>query len=205
MDLESDFALVVSALAASSEDHSEIGRIVEDCKDYMSALHSFGFRHIYHEVNNVAHRFAHLASVSYIDDFWLAETPSIIEDVLYEDFCKCTRELSVTSLSMFFNKYDCFLSKEKGVIEHSGRYILRTQRTSIFNYLLFKMEVKVVGNQHSTRKGENKIGEYGISNCGTANTNHNDKESDGKKHKQPVHISHQEVVLALFTPSIENW
>jgi hypothetical protein len=56
-------------------------------------MHGFSFikcQHIFREANSVAHRLAHFASFSYLDDLWLDETPSIIEDILYEDLCSCT-------------------------------------------------------------------------------------------------------------------
>ena len=40
---------------------------------------------------------AHLASHSFFDDFEIDETPSIIEDVLYEDHYNCNRGLGITS------------------------------------------------------------------------------------------------------------
>lgn len=91
IELESDCASLISALYSSCIDCSEIGRIVEDCRDYMSSISSANLCHIYREANGVAHRLAHLASVSYVDDLWLNETPSIIEDVLFEDLCKLNR------------------------------------------------------------------------------------------------------------------
>lgn len=66
---------------------------------WLISISSISFRRIYREVNDVANHLAHLASRSYIDDLWLGETPSIIDDVLYEDICKCTRGLGTTSLA----------------------------------------------------------------------------------------------------------
>ena len=65
-------------------------------------MHGFHFihcRHIFHEASSVAHRLAHFASFSYFDDFWLDETPSITENVFYEDLYSCTRGLRSTSPS----------------------------------------------------------------------------------------------------------
>lgn len=45
-------------------------------------VHSLQVKHVYFEANCVAHRLAHIASCSSIDDFWIDETSSIIEDVL---------------------------------------------------------------------------------------------------------------------------
>ena len=91
LELESDCAVLISALNSSSVDRSEFGRIVDDCKGYLNGFNSFRVRHIYREANCVAHRLAHIASLSNIDELWLEETPSIIEDVLYEDYCNCGR------------------------------------------------------------------------------------------------------------------
>ncbi|XP_062014260.1 uncharacterized protein LOC133730740 [Rosa rugosa] len=71
-DLESDCSLVVAALQLNVEDRSEI-------------------RHIFREANGVANRLAHLASLNYLDDIWLEESPMIIQDVLYEDSCTTAR------------------------------------------------------------------------------------------------------------------
>ena len=73
VDLESDCAMVISALANPDADFSDIGCILDDCKEYMNAIGSFTLRHIYREANGVAHRLAHIASFSNIDDIWLDE------------------------------------------------------------------------------------------------------------------------------------
>ncbi|XP_062021093.1 uncharacterized protein LOC133737577 [Rosa rugosa] len=103
VDIETDCAAVVTALQGNMEDLSEVGCIVEDCKDYMRAIPSCNLRSIYREANGVAHRLAHLASVDYLDDYWLDETPVIIQDVLYEDSCISTREAK-TDANMQFNQ-----------------------------------------------------------------------------------------------------
>lgn len=69
MDLESDCAALITALAGNCEDYSEVGRVVEDCKEYLASFSSINFRHIYRETNGVAHRLAHLASLSMLGDF----------------------------------------------------------------------------------------------------------------------------------------
>lgn len=93
---------LVSALASVQLDYSKVGRIVEDCKDYMSFIPSLNFRYNYREINGVAHRLAHLASLTYLDhDYWVGELPSIIEDALFEDFCKYSRGSSILSPSMY--------------------------------------------------------------------------------------------------------
>lgn len=94
MDFESDCAVLIIILASNSFDCSEIGRVVEDCKEYMTTIYSISFQQICREANDVANCLAHLINRSYIDDCWLEETLSIIEDVLYEDICKCNRGLS---------------------------------------------------------------------------------------------------------------
>lgn len=74
--------------------------MVEDCKEYLASGSSITFRHIYREANSVAHRLAHLVSLSMLDDFWLDETPTIIEDVLFEDLSYCTRGEGLMSPSL---------------------------------------------------------------------------------------------------------
>lgn len=88
--------LLLLWLPLISKDYSEIGQIVEDCKDYMFAIPLFNFRHIYREVNGVVYRLAHLASLSYIDDFWLGETSSIIKNIFFENIYKCSRDSDIT-------------------------------------------------------------------------------------------------------------
>lgn len=97
MDLESDCIVIISTLASNSLDCLEIGRVVEDCKEYMAAISSISFRHIYREANDVGNRLAHLTRRSYIDDFWVEETPSIIEDVINKDICKCIQGVGAMS------------------------------------------------------------------------------------------------------------
>lgn len=46
LELESDCALLISALTSSSVDHFEFGRIVDDRKDYLGCFNSFRVRHI---------------------------------------------------------------------------------------------------------------------------------------------------------------
>ncbi|KAL6178236.1 hypothetical protein ACLB2K_049755 [Fragaria x ananassa] len=87
IDIESDSILLVAALEREEEDLSEVGRVLGDCKDYMSAFQSIRIRHIGREANGVADRLAHLASAGLLDDVWSGETPAIIQDVLYEDIC----------------------------------------------------------------------------------------------------------------------
>ena len=100
IELESDCMQLVTALSNSCEDWSHVGRIVEDCKNYMTAFNNIQAHHIFRETNCAAHRLAHTANFSAMDEFWLEEIPAIIEDVLFEDFCNCTRGLGTMSPSM---------------------------------------------------------------------------------------------------------
>lgn len=68
VDLESDCVALISTLASSSDDCSEIGRVVKDCKEYFSEFSSIIFQHVYREVNSVAHKSAHLANFFF---WWL--------------------------------------------------------------------------------------------------------------------------------------
>ncbi|XP_024171590.1 uncharacterized protein LOC112177537 [Rosa chinensis] len=83
IDIESDSALLIAALKSKEENLSEVSRILDDCRDYMSAFQYVRARHAYREANGVTHRLAHLASLFSINDVWLDETPAIIQDVLY--------------------------------------------------------------------------------------------------------------------------
>ncbi|XP_061993525.1 uncharacterized protein LOC133711410 [Rosa rugosa] len=90
-ELESDCSLMVAALNQNMEDRSDVGRIIDDCKSYLTSLHSIQITHVFREANGVAHRLAHLASSAYLDDVWLDEAPVIIQDVLYENYCNLNR------------------------------------------------------------------------------------------------------------------
>ncbi|PRQ36979.1 putative ribonuclease H-like domain-containing protein [Rosa chinensis] len=83
IDIESDSALLIAALNSKEENLSEVSRILDDCRDYMSAFRSVRVWHAYCKANGVAHRLAHLASLFSNDDVWLNETLAIIQDVLY--------------------------------------------------------------------------------------------------------------------------
>ena len=66
----------------------------------MRAFTSLSIRHVYREANRVAHRLAHVASFSSVDELWIDDTPSIIEDVIYEDVSR-TRGIGFMSPSMY--------------------------------------------------------------------------------------------------------
>lgn len=100
LTLETDCAALATALLNSAEDLSDIGCIVGDCKEYMRAFTSLNIRHIYREANCVANRLAYVASFNTIDEFWLNDTPSIIEDVIQEDLFSLSRGIGITPPSM---------------------------------------------------------------------------------------------------------
>ena len=87
MDIESDSSVLVVALNSVREDYSDVGRVVDDCKQYLIAMQSSTIRHIFREANSVADRLAHFACQGSIDSLWLEEPPDIIQDVLYEAMC----------------------------------------------------------------------------------------------------------------------
>jgi hypothetical protein len=99
--MESTCMQLVYAVENDYEDWSELGQVIEDCKASLQAFKSIEFRHIFIEANGVATRLAHLASSSALDELWLGETPSIIEDVLFQDFCNRTRGSGFTSPSLY--------------------------------------------------------------------------------------------------------
>ncbi|XP_040372923.1 uncharacterized protein LOC121052282 [Rosa chinensis] len=90
IDIETNCAMVVTAVNGDMKDLSEIGCIVEDCKAYLSSILSTRVQSIYREVNSIAHRLAHLTSLSYLDEYWLEEALVIIQNALYEDSCTTT-------------------------------------------------------------------------------------------------------------------
>ena len=47
IDLKCDYSLVTTALASSIEDWSDISRVMEDCRDYMSEFQSINICHIF--------------------------------------------------------------------------------------------------------------------------------------------------------------
>ncbi|XP_024172036.1 uncharacterized protein LOC112178052 [Rosa chinensis] len=70
LEMESDCSLVVAALQQKVEDRSEIGRIMDDCKSYLTSFHPFQVRHIFREANGAANRLVHLASFNLLSDVW---------------------------------------------------------------------------------------------------------------------------------------
>ncbi|XP_024179050.1 uncharacterized protein LOC112185076 [Rosa chinensis] len=62
IDIESDCSLVVTTLQREVEDRSDIGRIIDDCKSYLTYFHSIQVSYIFREANGVANRLAHVAS-----------------------------------------------------------------------------------------------------------------------------------------------
>lgn len=101
VDVESNCPRFVTALTTPCEDLSEVGMITEDCKEYMKAFNSIRIRCIFREANGVALRLAHIACCSDINRLWLDESPSIIEDVLFEDTCNSTRGTGSMSPSLY--------------------------------------------------------------------------------------------------------
>lgn len=101
MEMESNHMQLSAIINNHGKDRSGVSSIVEDCKEYRNAFTSFQFSHIFRKANGVALRLAHFASFSAMDEFWLVEAPSIIEDILYEDFCNCTRGSGFMSPSMY--------------------------------------------------------------------------------------------------------
>ncbi|KAK9936175.1 hypothetical protein M0R45_013032 [Rubus argutus] len=97
--VETDCSILVAALTRPGEDYSDIGWIIGDCKDLINSFKSISIRHVYREANVVAHRLAHNASFSFVDELLFDEIPSIIEDALVEDFCTHNRGFGVTSPS----------------------------------------------------------------------------------------------------------
>jgi hypothetical protein len=63
-DVESDCAVLVAAIGSTVPDFSELGKVVEDCRDYMGAIGSLRVKYMYREANSVAHRLAHITSLS---------------------------------------------------------------------------------------------------------------------------------------------
>lgn len=104
ISIESGSSLV-KALQSKVVNSSEISVIVSDCWKYQSAISSVLIQHIYREANECAHRLAHVACYSIINDIWLDETFVIIRDVHYEDFSCCTRGLGSLSPSMFSQSF----------------------------------------------------------------------------------------------------
>lgn len=83
--------MVVATSACLDKDYSEIGRVIQDCEDYLFYFYFSSYNYIYREANGVSYRLAHLTSRSYIDNSWFDEMSSIIEDVLFEDLCNSSQ------------------------------------------------------------------------------------------------------------------
>ena len=52
--METDCAMIVTALANADNDLSQVSQIIEDCRVYLRSFNSFVIRHIYREANGVA-------------------------------------------------------------------------------------------------------------------------------------------------------
>ncbi|KAL6186127.1 hypothetical protein ACLB2K_042248 [Fragaria x ananassa] len=101
VEIEGDCAIVMKALATTDGDVIEVSSILSDCRHYMETFRLILLRHIYREANGVAHRLAHLARSSSLYEFWVDETPDIIQDVLMEDGCNISRGLGNMSPSLY--------------------------------------------------------------------------------------------------------
>lgn len=84
---------------------SEVSRIIEDCKDHIKAISSIRICRFFSEVNSVGYRLTHFTSYSDLDNLWLVETPSMIDDVLYANCCNRARGFGVMSPSMHNNVF----------------------------------------------------------------------------------------------------
>ncbi|PRQ31117.1 putative ribonuclease H-like domain, reverse transcriptase zinc-binding domain-containing protein [Rosa chinensis] len=111
--IESDSALLIATLKSEEDNFSEVSRVFDDCTDYLSDFQSIEIRHIYREANGVAHRLAHLASYLLLDDVWLDETPAIIQDVLYENYCNA----SISHLAVMGGTRKYLNAKGYGVVK----------------------------------------------------------------------------------------
>lgn len=58
---------------------SEVGRIIEDCKDHIKAISSIRICRFFSEVNSVAYRLTHFTSYSDLDNLWL-----VARDTVYD-------------------------------------------------------------------------------------------------------------------------
>ncbi|XP_004293150.1 PREDICTED: putative ribonuclease H protein At1g65750-like [Fragaria vesca subsp. vesca] len=100
-EIEGDCATVMKALATIDGDVIEVSFILSDCRHYMEAFRFILLRHVYREANGVAHRLAHLARSSSLNEFWVDEPPDIIQDVLMEDGCNISRGLGSMTPSLY--------------------------------------------------------------------------------------------------------
>lgn len=87
---------LVMALSNGMEDYSEIVRIIDDCRTYITTFTSIQVQHVYREENGVVHRLAHLTNFSYLDNLHV-----IIRDVLYEN--QCTSRSRCTQVNLINN------------------------------------------------------------------------------------------------------
>ncbi|XP_062015245.1 uncharacterized protein LOC133731834 [Rosa rugosa] len=73
---ESDCLQLVNYLKAEEEDHSIIGRVIDDIVVHLASIPSSFFQHIYRESNLDAHKLAKLALYSNVSANWKGPVPS---------------------------------------------------------------------------------------------------------------------------------
>ncbi|XP_062010510.1 uncharacterized protein LOC133726892 [Rosa rugosa] len=79
---ESDCLQLVNSLKSEEEDHSMIGRVVDDILVHLTSIPSSFFQHVYKESNLEAHKLAKLALYSNVFANWKGSIPSTIRSLV---------------------------------------------------------------------------------------------------------------------------
>ncbi|KAK9924950.1 hypothetical protein M0R45_033291 [Rubus argutus] len=143
--LETDSAVLANALTSLEEDFSDIGRIIGDCKDYLLAFTNVNVRHIYREANAVANRLAQIANFSSRDECWIDNTPSLIEDVIYEDLYPISRGIGPMSPSIDLTVVKLLSRKTKEIADVAYSSAVQG-RISVLTALLIVASEKVTAS-----------------------------------------------------------
>ncbi|PRQ51726.1 putative ribonuclease H-like domain-containing protein [Rosa chinensis] len=84
---ESDCLQLVNSLKVEEEDHSIIGRVIDDIVVHLATIPSSFFQHVYRESNLDAHKLAKLALYSNVSADWKGLVPSTMGS-LVASYCK---------------------------------------------------------------------------------------------------------------------
>jgi len=81
--LEGDSLNVVSILKKTGPCCTSLGHLIEDTRLWLQRLDPFCVYHVRRDANLVAHRVAKLAISQLLNEVWLEDCPSFLQDVIF--------------------------------------------------------------------------------------------------------------------------
>lgn len=90
IQVEGDSQLVIKALQKKAQRNSYVQLAVDDALASCSLFDHVSFIFCYRECNEVAHRLARWAAVSFCDELWFGECPAWLYDVVVSDVSSLT-------------------------------------------------------------------------------------------------------------------